>query len=440
MTDLPPSTNSCSWRRRWLWPVIAAIASLPPLAASAAMLMLWQVHLWNAPPWVVILGAVSITLAGCAAVLLAARAILSRRFRYSMRTMLLATTIAAVVCATLGRIGVQQTRSAMAMRELLDSGGAPEVYPTKEDDWLEQRLGFDMFNKVDGIELPSAQAVDTLLENADSFDHLEWVSFPRPATDEVVSRAKEFEQFPEFKSFALYHNALTDESLKHISQCDAVEDLFVNGSEITDTGLSYLTRLPKLQSIRLVGDEDASRMAITDAGMNSLGRVTGLRRLWFKGLPITDAGALSLATLQDLQWLLLRNTDITEQGYEQLCHALPNCLITGDHASFPHPVQVRRVVVSTNCADEATSISRPDKLEALLAFLENWIAKNDVGWKDVSPDSKRSVLARIEGADRTLRRFGIEGSSFFIQFERRSRGIAISAEDEVELRRLLRMP
>ncbi len=82
-------------------------------------------------------------------------------------------------------------------------------------------------------------------------------------------------------------------------------------SQITDSGLECLTRLPRLQVLSLDGTR------ITDLGMGHLGKLKELRYLSIFA-PVTDVGLRHLEHLEKLEALLLPAGNVTDSGLECL--------------------------------------------------------------------------------------------------------------------------
>ena len=68
--------------------------------------------------------------------------------------------------------------------------------------------------------------------------------------------------------------------------------------------------------------------AVTDAGMEHLKGLKGLRRLNLKGTQVTDRGLESLHGLTELRELDLSNTRVSDAGSRRLQQVLPNVEIT----------------------------------------------------------------------------------------------------------------
>jgi hypothetical protein len=127
---------------------------------------------------------------------------------------------------------------------------------------------------------------------------------------------------------------VTDDDLR---QLEGLEDqlLRINFShtEITDRGLALISRMPKLEQVRLASPR------ISDAGLASLAELKQLRFLHLIDVPITDAGLEHLHGLANLESLYLDGTGVTDAGIERLLAALPGVHLHIDdrhHRLDPH--------------------------------------------------------------------------------------------------------
>jgi hypothetical protein len=104
-------------------------------------------------------------------------------------------------------------------------------------------------------------------------------------------------------------------------------------TEITDEGLEQLSRMEKLEQLRL------SSPRITDEGLACLRRLEHVRFLHLIDIPITDAGLEHLHALKSLESLYLDGTKVTDDGIQRLVTALPRVHLHVDdhhHRLDPH--------------------------------------------------------------------------------------------------------
>ena len=144
-----------------------------------------------------------------------------RRFRYSLRTLLVVVTLVGVVLGVWVQRAERQRRAVAAMRE----DGGKVMYDYEESrpravngdlpgpDWLCRLLGVDYFANV---------------------------------THAHLSRSA------------------TDATLSHLGDLTSLKSLWLDGTQVTDTGLAHLTGLARLQELDLSGTQ------VTDAGCDRL--------------------------------------------------------------------------------------------------------------------------------------------------------------------------
>jgi len=85
-----------------------------------------------------------------------------------------------------------------------------------------------------------------------------------------------------------------------------VTNLDLARSEITDAGLTHLTKFTNLQELNLSGTQ------VSGAGVVHLGKLTSLQVLDLEGTRVTDAGLEHLAKLTNLQSLVLADTQVSD--------------------------------------------------------------------------------------------------------------------------------
>jgi hypothetical protein len=73
---------------------------------------------------------------------------------------------------------------------------------------------------------------------------------------------------------------------------------------------------------------DLNSAPLTDAGVEELWALTGLRRLDLSRTGVSDAGLKTLSAFKELRELDLRRTRTTDAGVKELRAALPKCAIT----------------------------------------------------------------------------------------------------------------
>ncbi len=112
-----------------------------------------------------------------------------------------------------------------------------------------------------------------------------------------------------------------DKGLEKLAALAALEDLWVEGTEVTDDGLRHLRPLAKLKRLGL------NDCRIGDAGLEKLAALPSLEAVHLRGTDVTDEGLRHLYQLANLKLLDLTNTRVTMAGVLKLKEALPNCTL-----------------------------------------------------------------------------------------------------------------
>jgi len=90
-------------------------------------------------------------------------------------------------------------------------------------------------------------------------------------------------------------------------------DYHLQGKDLTDAGLSHLSKVPNLLDLNLAGTK------ITDAGLKQIGAISSLERLNLNNTKVTDAGLGSLKGLKNLTYLNLYGAEgVTDKGLDSL--------------------------------------------------------------------------------------------------------------------------
>jgi hypothetical protein len=380
-------------------PLAATILAMPVIALLTAILLLWLIHLWNMPYWLTCIVGAVLVIGGSAVVWWSMWRLARRRFQYSLRSLLIATTVFALIlgllCTGLQRI----TRQQRALIHIADSGGFLRYY-IKPDNWL-QRYNVDPFQKVVFFEIRSDSAVAAILDSADEFPDLASVGIWPGVSDAGLKRARDFDRFPGIDGFSLVDAQITDAGMDFLSQCTRLRHLSINGAgQITDEGLEHFADLPKLDDLWLMSARGKETLHITDAGLEHVGRMTKLKHLVLWNLPITDAGLTHLQNLHNLERLSVNGFTITEQGLVALGRSLPDCLIRRNDKLIAE--QVKRIDVYELQPREGLihSITDPDQIAKIVALAECY--NSNTGWGPIKDNAIHAQI-RLDFFGRTRR-------------------------------------
>ncbi len=106
-----------------------------------------------------------------------------------------------------------------------------------------------------------------------------------------------------------------DRSLEIFSALPNVATLRLRDTQLSDAGLEYLARIKGLERLDL---SENSSPGITDAGMQSVGRMENLVELNLWTTQVSDEGIHSLVNLGNLRWLNLDKTLVTDAACQTL--------------------------------------------------------------------------------------------------------------------------
>jgi len=219
----------------------------------------------------------------------------SRRFRFSLRAMLLLVTIIAVSLGWTINKARQQKVAAVALMKLGGQISCTSDEPTTILEKIRAVIGEDPHTNALLVDLSDAKFADS---------------------DLAYLRA-----FPNLLTFWARDSRITDAGLAHLGGLSKLSGLDLAGTQVTDAGLVHLRRLKQIVVL------DLSGIHLTDAGLVHLRGLSHLRTLGLANTQVTDAGLSELRGLSQLEALHLHGTQVTDVGVAELKAALPNCNI-----------------------------------------------------------------------------------------------------------------
>jgi hypothetical protein len=168
------------------------------------------------------------------------------------------------------------------------------------------------------------------VEPLTKLDHLEGLYFGgwadiTPTDADHLLKAKGLRSVTIGKS-RLKDAGLTDAGLANLSRVGSIEELELDGTQVSDKSLASLRQLRKLKSLRLLRNRNLTDEAMREIGgiatlesltVNCLDRMLGSQRILVPN-PITDAGLVHLKTCTNLHELVLDNTWVSGTAFAQL--------------------------------------------------------------------------------------------------------------------------
>jgi len=123
-------------------------------------------------------------------------------------------------------------------------------------------------------------------------------------------------------------NAVKNDGLKLLARFPELREVDLSILAVDDAGLTHLTAVATLEWLNVRYSEGFGGVIITNAGIKSIGKVSGLKSLNLTGARrISDACLSDLESLPQLDELNLSGSGITEAGVKRLRKSLPKCRI-----------------------------------------------------------------------------------------------------------------
>jgi hypothetical protein len=154
-----------------------------------------------------------------------------------------------------------------------------------------------------------------------SYDH-QWPSSSPPRAPAWVRRAMGEDFFSDIVEVGIDTPQVTDDTLALLATLPQLDCLVVDSVQITDEGLSSLARSSRLTGLWI------KSARITDDGLARLTALKNLKVLYLSEVPITDSGLGRLHRMSSLREISLENIGISPDCIDNLCRALPDCLIS----------------------------------------------------------------------------------------------------------------
>ncbi len=170
-------------------------------------------------------------------------------------------------------------------------------------------------------ELPNLEFIDLggcnvttegilLLRSSRELKRLGLADVRPPLDDNAIERI--VSAWPNLESISLDGSQITDAGLSHLGELRRLRYLNVSRTQIADKGLESLASLSGLTTLH------ASNTNIGDQGMAHLARITSLEKLDLNFTGITDRGLKEVHSLTNLKRIYFVGTKVTDDGLEYL--------------------------------------------------------------------------------------------------------------------------
>ena len=261
-----------------------------------------------------------------------------RRVRLSIRALMV---IVLVVGAGLGWFIRRAALQRDAVKAIMAAGGnvrydfQQHVRPGRPGGtapgpkWLVALIGVDFFADVTSVSIPGPQS-DAILAHVGRLRRLQRLD--APATRVTDAGLAQLSALSELRRLSCSGTlALTDAGLAHLSGLARLESLSIEGpTRIEGAGLARLAGLNRLRFLAIYVESDAglpslsrliglrklfiSMPIVTDAALAQLSRLTWLEELAFGGETGSDAGMAQLTSLTNLNMLQVYGPWFTDSG------------------------------------------------------------------------------------------------------------------------------
>lgn len=244
-----------------------------------------------------------------------------RRFQFSLKAMLLVTTLVCLAFAWLAyeRNEVRKREADIAAIEKLGCLIEFDCTQPFRPKWLRPFLGDKSTGEVDTVIFYRGNVTDADLVHIEGMTKIKRLDIHgQQVTDAGLARLAALRNL---ELLDLHGSQITDAGLAHLAGQKKLNRLYLYDTKITDAGVAHLAGLSELKHL------DLSRTETTDAGLEQLAGLGELQSLYLYNNRVTDAGISHLAGNRKLDLLYLYNTQVTDQGIDELKKSLPNVRI-----------------------------------------------------------------------------------------------------------------
>jgi Leucine-rich repeat (LRR) protein len=180
-------------------------------------------------------------------------------------------------------------------------------------------IGYDWEFKDDQPSYGKTWAPEWLVKliGIDYFGHVVAVGLYDRASDAELVQVGKLRRLSQLN---LLGSHVTDAGLEHLQGITGLKALYLSKTAVGDAGLRHL----RLTHVRWLSLQES---AVSDAGLAQLEGLTTLEWLSLLGTRISDAGLAHLRGLTSLNELILDGTSVTDAGVKELQQTLPKLKI-----------------------------------------------------------------------------------------------------------------
>ncbi|PQO36574.1 hypothetical protein [Blastopirellula marina] len=250
-----------------------------------------------------------------------------RRFRFSLRELLIVTFVLSIPLAWLGRSYFRAQEEQAIIDQIENLGG--QVYFGYElktlvnsqsrheppgPKWIRTLLGEHIFATVHRIRIPQNQLTDEIVAKLARLRALESISLN---SDQVTGKSLGYiRRMPHLESLWLESDKIQPEDLKKLVDFPSLTILGLKGAAASPQHLQQLPPLPRLKTLKI------SESLATDEHLLPLSRFPQLRHLSLRNVPgVQFNDPTTFSELSLLRILEVFNGELTDQSFRALASA-----------------------------------------------------------------------------------------------------------------------
>lgn len=243
--------------------------------------------------------------------------------RYSLRMLLLAVFVCSLGFGWLAYARNQSQQQWALLQNIERVGGSytPFLKDLPAPSWLKRFCGIETPAKVKWVVFEDSKVTDQDLAQlaGQPFENLDELDIDgTQITDSGLLHVK---RFSKLRGLHANNTKITDAGLVHLSGMPSLMILSIENTQVSGKGLACLADLPELRLL------DLNKTPITDSDLSYLKGVKNLKHLWLENTRITDAGVVHLLQLKQLDKLKISGTQISEDGILQLKKGNPKLAV-----------------------------------------------------------------------------------------------------------------
>lgn len=240
--------------------------------------------------------------------------------RYSLRMLLLAVFVCSLGFGWLAYARNQSQQQWALLQNIERVGGSytPFLKDLPVPSWLKRFLGIEMPARVKWVVFEDSKVTDQDLAQlaGQPFENLDELDIDgTQITDAGLLHVK---RFSKLRGLHADNTKITDAGLAHLSGMPSLIILNIENTQVSGKGIACLADLPELRLLNL------NKTPITDSDLSYLKGIKNLKHLSLENTRITDAGVIHLLQLKQLETLRISGTQISENGILELRNSNPN--------------------------------------------------------------------------------------------------------------------